>query len=1014
MAAAAEPESADDRAGTLAPEPGSAVRKEIAAGETHRYEIHVKANQFLRITVTQQGLSVSIDASAPGGKRVAGGATPDDTESRLQLSMIAEVSGDYHLEVRSLESHSTGSYEIRVAEVRPAAAGDEQRVEAGRLFAQAEELYTSVAAESTRRAIGKYEEALALWREVRDQTQEALALSRIGRSYNYLGESWKAVEFYKQALGLMTDGAYSSETVSALNGAGYSYLDLGENQQALDYFSQALLLSRKAGDKKGEARSLYHLGTAYALAGDNEGALEWLNRALAVSLVTDDRSLLLSTLQSVGTVYVSMGRYAEALKVLNEALALGRAIGDKREEALVTNRLGRVSAAQGRFPEALAYYKQALVLSRYSGMRDSEAETLYDLGLVHSAIGRSEEARDYFSEALSLSRASMDKRTAAKALYEIAKIERRAGELDASRTHIEAALSIVDLLHATLDHREQGLRTSYFASVHQQYELYISLLMQLDRQRPSQGFAAAALQVSERARARSLLETLTQARVSVPGGVDQALLERERSLRKQLAARTQLQLRLRGRWERGEQGEVVVKEVERLTAEFQSVEAQIRIQSPRYASLTQPRFLSAAEIQTQVVSEDTMLLEYALGEEDSFLWAVTPHSINGYQLPGRAVIEASVREVYDLLRKPIRSSTTRSAELVESASLAESPPTRGEAEYREASLKLSNMLLGPVARQLGGKRLILVTQGALQFIPFGALPVPSEAGGSQAGTPMVVCHEMVYLPSASLLPVLRAEAAGRKRPPRMVAVFADPVFGRNDQRVRRSPAGGGEERAESETPLGSVLQSATAKSSIPVVDGNRFERLPSTSWEADRIAALVPSDSMRALGFAANRTRVTDGALSQYRIIHFATHALVNNRQPELSGILLSTVNERGLWQDGFLSVNDIFNLRLSADLVVLSGCSTGLGKDVEGEGIIGLTRGFMYAGAPSVVVSLWNVEDRATAELMARFYESMLKEKLEPAAALRAAQIAMWRNGGVQPYYWAGFVLQGAGTLTK
>ena len=167
---------------------------------------------------------------------------------------------------------------------------------------------------------------------------------------------------------------------------------------------------------------------------------------------------------------------------------------------------------------------------------------------------------------------------------------------------------------------------------------------------------------------------------------------------------------------------------------------------------------------------------------------------------------------------------------------------------------------------------------------------------------------------------------------------------------------------------------------------------------------------MEATGFKASRENVSDARLSQYRIVHFATHSILNEKNPELSGVVLSLYDEQGRFrEDGFLRLGDIFGLSLPVDLVVLSACRTGLGKEIRGEGLIGLTRGFMYAGSPRVIASLWKVDDDATAELMKRFYQKMLKEGLTPAASLRAAQYSMSeQKRGANPYHWAGFVLQG------
>lgn len=191
---------------------------------------------------------------------------------------------------------------------------------------------------------------------------------------------------------------------------------------------------------------------------------------------------------------------------------------------------------------------------------------------------------------------------------------------------------------------------------------------------------------------------------------------------------------------------------------------------------------------------------------------------------------------------------------------------------------------------------------------------------------------------------------------------------------------------------------------------NSFERLALSRREAEQITSLASDGTpLKALDFAANRMTAISKELGEYRILHFATHSLLNNQHPELSGIVLSLVDEKGHGQDGFLRLYEIYNLKLNADMVVLSACQTALGKEVKGEGLVGLTRGFMYAGVPRVVASLWKVSDKATSELMKRFYQQMLKGGMRPSAALRAAQVSMFQERPWRPaYYWAGFVLQG------
>jgi len=397
------------------------------------------------------------------------------------------------------------------------------------------------------------------------------------------------------------------------------------------------------------------------------------------------------------------------------------------------------------------------------------------------------------------------------------------------------------------------------------------------------------------------------------------------------------------------------------------VEARIRANSPHYMALVQPVPLTAKEIHSQIRDTDTLLLEYSLGQERSYLWVVSRLAINSYELPPRDTIETAARRVYELLKRD----------------------EFDEKSYEKESAALTQILLGPAVAQLGSKRLVVVADGALQYIPFSALPDPVRKG-----TPLVATHEIVNIPSATALAVLRKDATERRPAPKLVAVLADPVFETNDPRL-------------ASTPRSSQPKPAAPGSRDAMLD---VRRLPYTRQEAATIVRLVPAGmSKEALDFEASRETATGPELSQFRILHYATHAFVNSQQPELSGIVLSLLDRQARPRDGFLRLIDLYNLRLNADLVVLSACQTALGKEIKGEGLIGLSRGFFYAGAPRVVASLWKVDDRATTELMRQFYQGMLVQHSSPATALRAAQIAMWKqNRWRSPYYWGAFVLQG------
>jgi CHAT domain-containing protein len=627
--------------------------------------------------------------------------------------------------------------------------------------------------------------------------------------------------------------------------------------------------------------------------------------------------------------------------------------------------------------------------------RQGEAVTLNYLGRIFDLSSEPQKALDYYGKALPIWRAVGDRNGEVAALYGMARAESELDDLVKASQHTEAALAIINSLRTKVASR--NLRASYFASVQDLYKLHIDLLMRLHRRQPTAGFDAAALKAYEQARARSLIDMLAEASADIRQGVDPGVLARERSLQQMLNIEAERQIRLFSGQHTEESAAAVRRKIEELLTQLLAIEAELKAHSPRYAALTQPAPLGLAEIQTAVTDDTTLLLEYSLGEKRSYLWAVTATSFSSYELPPRATIEAAARRCYDLL-------TARNRYVkFETADEKRERVRQADAEYPNAATALSNILLGPVAAQLKGKRLLVVPDGALEYLPFAALAAP----GRSPFVPLMVHHEVTSIPSASTLAILRREIRGRAPADKVVAVFADPVFDKDDERVTGgvSRAAGGHHGAPAPVIAASDVDelSADEVQSLP--------RLPYTRQEAEAILALAPAKERKAaLGFDANRAAAMSDDLSKYRIIHFATHSFLDSLHPELSGIALSMLDRQGKPQEGFLRSHEVFNLRLGAELVVLSGCRTGLGKEVKGEGLYGMTRGFMYAGSKRVMVSLWDVQDQATARLMSDFYRGLLGPKRPHAAeALRAAQIALWREGRWKaPYYWAGFVLQG------
>jgi tetratricopeptide (TPR) repeat protein len=843
--------------------------------------------------------------------------------------------------------------------------------------------YTFHAQKNFIKANKHYEQSLQFGQEMQDIDIKASALLGLGRLMSTFGEWQKAFGFYDEAMGLFKTMGDRTNQNSVLDGMAYTYRGMGQKQRALELYKKTAATAGELGDTYVE----FH--------------------ALAI----------------LAQLYQEIGNYDQAIRHCQHALMVNKEGRSAFVEASVLATMGRVYEKQGDIPKSRDYYGQALALYRKAEDRFLEGLLLNSIGQTFHLEGNNQKALQYFSEALSLQINSGDVINTPGTLYNIALAQRNLGDLDDALKNIDEAIRSTESLRVKVADPE--FRASYNASVNDIHKYAIDLLMESNRQQPNAGSDAEALKANERALARSLLESLTEARANIKQGVDSKLLEQEHDLQQKLNNKGQEQMTLLRKKNTPEQVAALSKEIDDLATEYHKTQSQIRYSSPRYAALTQPQPINVQQIQQDVLDPDTLLLEFALGEERSFLWAVTPTSLNTFDLPSRTEIEKATRRVRELMLayQPQAGVSPRDFR---------AKIKNAETQFSEASAALSRMLFGKAAHLFEKKRLVIVAEGALQYLPFSALPEPlgltADNAAENRAEPLISNHEIVNLPSSSVLAALRKETRDRPVPPKMIAVFADPVFENDDPRLLKKQIPGAKTgivnrrpNTAASSPQGRLSSSISASKNAPkpeekvntlgtLREGLSLSRLPATRNEAEAILAFAPADlRLKALDFDASLSTLNNANLSQYRVLHFATHGLLDSEHPELSALVLSLVDEQGRSQNGFLRLSDIYNLDLSAQLVVLSACNTGLGKEVRGEGLVGIVRGFMYAGAPRVIASLWKVEDEATAELMKRFYQHLF-EKGEPAAtALHAAQIEIsqmkrWKA----PYFWAPFVLQG------
>ncbi len=838
-----------------------------------------------------------------------------------------------------------------------------------------------------KKALASFEQALTLLKVVEDIRGQAHTLTNMGYVYTDWSDLQKALDYYTRSLTLWTETGDLSGEARTINAMGVLFSKLGEKQKALTKHTRAKELFELIGNRPGELTALTGLGFVYDSMGEKEKALDQYAEALEISRTVGQREGELVLLVHVGNVYETLNRKDEALESYKKALALSRALFDMRMEAYSSSFIGGIHEASGDRSAALRSYKNALVLSRKAEDKRGEASVLTNLGRVYERAGKTGLALDHYKSALRLQLHTKDRQGEALTRYHMAGAYRERGDFNQAKYEIETSLGIIESLRTDVGSHE--LRISYFASVQQYYSLYIDILMQMHKSAPSAGLEVAAFQASGRARARNLIDLLVEARADIYQSIEPGLKEKEQTVRQTLNAKSERQMRLLGAAHSEKEAVNLEKEIGDLTFELENVRAQIRDTSPRYSALIQPAPLSLENVQ-EMLDDNTLLLEYALGEKRSYLWAVDKVGITTYELPDRSKIEEIARRLYELLSaRQLRQGET----LVQYESRAKEI----DEQYWLQAVDLGQMILGPVSSQLGTKRLLIVADGALLLVPFSALALTR----SSEPVPLMLEHDIVSLPSTSTLAVLRSMTAQRTPATKAVVVLADPVYERNDPRL--------------EAKIGKVSAGQSyidqAAVDLGLLDtGSGIPRLLASTEEAHEIMRMVPGDTgLKALGFDANLDTVSNPAIAQYRIVHFATHGIFNNAHPELSGIILSLYNEQGQPRAGFLRLREIYNLNLPVELVVLSACDTALGREVEGEGLIGLTRGFMYAGAAGVMASLWKVDEDATAELMKYFYEGVLKEGLAPAGALRKAQIKMWQSKRRRsPYFWAAFVLHG------
>lgn len=821
-------------------------------------------------------------------------------------------------------------------------------------------------------ALADYEQVLPIVRRLKSPNQrryEAEILNAMALAYSERGDVDRAFELFGQVRKICEEkqaACDDSLQTSYLDCTANLYRRTGDPQKALSFILQAQDLSRKNGDQKMVANNYNYLTAVYRELGALDDAAQSARKAFDLHRSLQDLARQADTLGDLGWVALEQQDPRAALQRFQEALALldARKIEAKRSRAGILQGVGAAHRDLRELAAALQPLEAAFQLRQGIGDRLGQASVLIELGQVHQALGKVDEAAADFQRALAISEEIRAYTIQAEALYRLARLARDGGRLSEAQDRIASALEILERVRKNV--AIPLLRSTFLAQRREYQELQIDVLMRRDDH-------AGAFQASERAHARGLLDLLAEGRLDVEQKVDPEIKAAEGEIGDRL---TRAQRLLLGELSREHPDDLRLsalrEELEQIEQDRRALEVRIREKDPRYARVRYPDPLTPGQVQA-LLDDNTVLLEYFLGHEGSYLFAVTPGGLQAYRLPPAAEIEKKMRKVRE--------------------GMEERTPSRFAA-YKAAAYPLYQDLMGPLGTSLAGKRLLIAADEDLHLLAFEALLTAEPGRRGPADLPYLLRdHAVAYVPSASVLADLRAPRGEPAVPVaserKLFVAFADPVVpGESSGQVAEA----GHETTRGTLDRGTRL---------------RMAPLPGTAEEVDRIASLYSPEEVKVY----RRSEATEAnvkgnpVVTGARRIQFATHGIADEEEPDLASLVLT--DDSGA-DDGLLQVHEIFNLKLTADLVVLSACETGLGKKVSGEGLIGLSQAFFYAGAPSVVASLWPVSDQtSTPDLMVRFYRE-LDGGADKAEALRRARLATIADGHPHPYFWAPFVLLG------
>jgi tetratricopeptide (TPR) repeat protein len=808
------------------------------------------------------------------------------------------------------------------------------------------------------KALECYQKSLRISHELGIRKDEGDTLHQMSIVYYYSDEYQKSMECCTKALKLRQSlGDTAGEAHSFSQMASIFYC-LGDYQKAFECCQKSIAISRKTGEKRGEADSLDVIGSIYNCLGDYTKSLEYHRKSLRLSEESGNKEGECLAIANIGATYQKMGDSAKALDYARKALKLSQEIDDRQAQCASLNDIGMCYSDLGKYDSALDHIEKALKKSREIGDRIDEANSLFNLGSIYCKKGDFLKSLDYFGKAFTIYRAVGDPDGMLWCSISSGFSHEELGNDDRAIESLIASARLIESMRGRLSVEEH--KTGFMKDKVDFYESLIHLLIKKGRRDEAWSYA-------ESAKARTFLDMLGNHKIDFRVKADPDLVRRAEELEKALSAKRALLFREDDEMKRKE----LSSRIESLQKDYEDMLERLKLSNPDYASLKTIEVSSTEEIRG-ALDDDSLLLEYFVGEEKSYLFIMDKRdSLAVHELSlGESELKEKVSQLLgDIQRRapvyrkgenePGTKADTRGFALATpDESLVRSKSIDGQIDF------LSRTLLGGAAKALEGKKkLIIIPHGPLHYLPFSLLI-------DEQGRYLVMHYQILTEPSATIWKLCSGK---KKRKDGRLAAFALGDFS---------------------VALGE--EGCASLRGTPEMARNGFPPLPGTRKEVEAISHLFP-DRVIIMGREMTSARVGE-AIKGKSIIHFATHGILDAQHPMFSGLLVS---------DRILTIADIFGMDIDADLVVLSACNTALGGKARGEEIVGISRAFMYAGSSTVIASLWSVSDDSTMRIMKIFYEG-LQQGMPEAEALQFAEISV-KKDYPHPFYWAPFIIVGA-----